>query len=296
MANFVSYSDMQTLMGKIGNKFAALTGAYIAKGSCAFASLPATPTTAQVGFVYNVTDDFTTDSRFVEGTGKDYPAGSNVVVVDSSTYAAVASPSGDPSAQSYYELDSTTGRYVLSKDTSVDPLKTYYTKTTLIQLDVLAGFVDLSDIEDAIDDLAADFAPAFDATSGTYAVGDFVTYENKLYKFKAAHSTAGAFNPAEVDAVTVADLVTALSTSISTTKSGLQNNIADQFDATSGVYAIGDIVYHEDGLYKFKAAHAAGDPWSASEVDAVQVEDLIEDAEPESLTPQQISDLEDLLD
>lgn len=296
MANFVSYSDMQTLMGKIGNKFAALTGAYIAKGSSTFAGLPATPTTAQVGFVYNVSDAFTTDARFVEGAGQDYPAGSNVVVVDNSTFAAVATPSGDPSAQGYYELDSTTGRYIASKDTTVDPLKTYYTKTTLIQYDVLAGFVDLSDIEDAINDIVTDFAPAFDATSGTYAVGDFVTYENVLYRFKAAHSSAGAFDPTEVDAVTVADLVTALETSIATTKSSLQSNIADQFDATSGAYAIGDVVYHENGLYKFKAAHTAGDPWDPTEVDAVQVEDLIEDAEPESLTPQQISDLEALLD
>ena len=47
-------------MTKIGQKFSALTGAYIPKGNSAFASLHATPTSSMVGYVYNITDDFTT--------------------------------------------------------------------------------------------------------------------------------------------------------------------------------------------------------------------------------------------
>lgn len=92
MANFVSNSDAVTLMTAIGNKFAALGGAYIAKGSSAFADIPLAPAKAQRGFVYNITDEFTTDSRFVEGTGKVYPAGTNVVVVQTSA---------DPEAYAY---------------------------------------------------------------------------------------------------------------------------------------------------------------------------------------------------
>lgn len=59
-----------------------LTSTYRPQGSITFASLP-TPSSDTLGFVYNVTDAFTTSTAFVEGAGKTYPAGSNVVVVQS---------------------------------------------------------------------------------------------------------------------------------------------------------------------------------------------------------------------
>jgi len=85
MANFVSYADAQQLMTNIGNKLKALNGAYVVKGNSAFASLPASPTKAMTGYVYNVTDEFTTTANFVEGAGKKYPAGTNVVIVNVGT-------------------------------------------------------------------------------------------------------------------------------------------------------------------------------------------------------------------
>lgn len=67
---------------------AALTSAIVPKGTVAYASLP-TPAKANLGYMYNVSDAFTTDARFVEGAGKLYEAGANVYVVavttDSST-------------------------------------------------------------------------------------------------------------------------------------------------------------------------------------------------------------------
>lgn len=59
----------------------AITGVYTPKGSNAFASLPV-PVAGKVGWVYNITDAFTTDSNFVEGEGRDYPAGTNVVCAE----------------------------------------------------------------------------------------------------------------------------------------------------------------------------------------------------------------------
>ena len=368
MTNFVSYANALELMRAIGNKFAALGGAYIAKGNCAFASLPATPTEAQAGYVYNITDDFTTDSRFVEGAGKEEPAGSNVVIVDNSTYAA-ATPAGseDPHALGWYELID--GRYKLSADTSVDASKTYYVKTVLVQYDVLGSFIDLSDIEKAISDvskmiagdfdataaysvgdvvvkdgklyrfkaahtagdpwsasevdekdvdtlikdslaaakdytdtakatLEAIFAPTFDSANA-YAVGDLVIKDDELYKFKAAHTAGTAWSASEVDKVTVEDLFAAfLATAKAYTdaaKGAVEDSIADEFDGANA-YAVGNVVYHEDKLYKFKAAHTAGDPWSLTEVDLVQVIDLIEAAEPDELTAAQIATLQGLLD
>lgn len=67
---------------------AQIGATYKAKGSLAFANLP-TPGASYEGFVYNVTDAFTTTAAFVEGAGKNYPAGTNVVCVNTtgSTYA-----------------------------------------------------------------------------------------------------------------------------------------------------------------------------------------------------------------
>lgn len=59
---------------------AALTSAIVPKGTVAYASLP-TPAKANLGYMYNVSDAFTTDERFVEGASKKYAAGANVYVV-----------------------------------------------------------------------------------------------------------------------------------------------------------------------------------------------------------------------
>ena len=58
-----------------------LGGVYIPQGSLVFASLPAQPAAQYQGYVWNITDAFTTDSRFLEGAGKSVPAGANVACV-----------------------------------------------------------------------------------------------------------------------------------------------------------------------------------------------------------------------
>ena len=52
-----------------------------------------------------------------------------IIFLDASTYTEVASPTGNPHTNGYYELvvDNNNGQYVLSDDTSVDSDKTYYT-------------------------------------------------------------------------------------------------------------------------------------------------------------------------
>jgi len=58
-----------------------LASAYKAAGSSTFAALP-TPSAANEGYVYNVTDAFTTDAKFVDAANGQYAAGTNVVVVE----------------------------------------------------------------------------------------------------------------------------------------------------------------------------------------------------------------------
>lgn len=63
---------------------ARISSTYKAKGSVAFANLPALAA-ANEGSVYNVTDSFTTTADFVEGAGNTYPAGTNVVIINTGT-------------------------------------------------------------------------------------------------------------------------------------------------------------------------------------------------------------------
>lgn len=57
-----------------------LGGAFTARGSTPFAELPALADAAN-GDVWNISDAFTTTDDFVEGAGRNYPSGTNVVRV-----------------------------------------------------------------------------------------------------------------------------------------------------------------------------------------------------------------------
>lgn len=59
-----------------------VSSVYKAKGSVADLSSLPTPDKAHEGFVYNIENEFTTTDLFVEGAGKTYPAGTNVVIVN----------------------------------------------------------------------------------------------------------------------------------------------------------------------------------------------------------------------
>ncbi len=78
LSNGAGYQTESQVNALIDSK---LTSAIIPKGSSAFASLP-TPGSSNLGYLYNVTDAFTTTASFVEGAGKNYPAGTNVYVVN----------------------------------------------------------------------------------------------------------------------------------------------------------------------------------------------------------------------
>lgn len=53
-----------------------LQGALMPMGTITFAQLP--NAAAQAGYMYNISDEFTTDDTFNEGAGHEYPAGTNV--------------------------------------------------------------------------------------------------------------------------------------------------------------------------------------------------------------------------
>lgn len=72
----VLVSEAQKLLDQAQKIVSAATnGALIPAGTVSFADLPESP---MVGYLYNISDDFTTDSRFAEGSGIYYRAGANV--------------------------------------------------------------------------------------------------------------------------------------------------------------------------------------------------------------------------
>ena len=84
-ANYYNKTDAES---KMDEKIAsAISSVYKPSGSVAFESLPAL-TSSEEGKVYNITNAFTTTDDFVDGSGKTYPAGTNVVCieVDGSSY------------------------------------------------------------------------------------------------------------------------------------------------------------------------------------------------------------------
>ena len=79
---FANYYNKTETDGKIDEKVSvAISSTYKPAGIIAFESLPALAATEE-GKVYNVSNAFTTTENFVEGTGKSYPAGTNVVCID----------------------------------------------------------------------------------------------------------------------------------------------------------------------------------------------------------------------
>ena len=82
-------SSVATLQSKLGTAESNITelqnivsNAYTIKGSIAFENLP---TEINIGWVYNISNDFITTDNFIEGAGIQCKAGTNIVVVNIGT-------------------------------------------------------------------------------------------------------------------------------------------------------------------------------------------------------------------
>lgn len=177
LANYVETATAEDTYAKKTD----IASAYIAKGSVDdLAGLAELNIEGNVGYVYNVKAAFSTDETFVEGSGKSYPAGTNVVVVedqgeykfdalagitDLSAYETAAQAAGKYATQSALteglaekantsdlegyvdsgELTTALAGYAKSKDVS----DTYETKANVTS--GLAGKADKTELEDYLD-------------------------------------------------------------------------------------------------------------------------------------------------
>ena len=83
----LSAETVEAALAELLGKINALPSAIVPKGSKAFAGLtPATDlAAANIGFMWNITDAFTTTADFAEGAGHSIPAGANVYVANVGT-------------------------------------------------------------------------------------------------------------------------------------------------------------------------------------------------------------------
>ena len=148
------------LLGKIN----ALPSAIIPKGTRTFSQLaPATDLAAgNLGFMWNISDAFTTTADFAEGAGHSIPAGANVYVANVGTAA-------EPS----YKYDIFQGMYDLSgyalksemsiADVSGDATKKTITLKSGLSQDVLVAHQDISGKADKDTDAVTGNFAVFDA-------------------------------------------------------------------------------------------------------------------------------------
>ena len=126
----LSAETVEAALAELLGKINALPSAIVPKGSKAFAGLaPSTDlAAANVGFMWNITDAFTTTSDFAEGAGHNIPAGANVYVANVGT---TAEPSYKYDIfQGMYDLSG----YALKSEMSVTPGTGTDADKTTIQL------------------------------------------------------------------------------------------------------------------------------------------------------------------
>ena len=160
----LSAETVEAALAELLGKIQAIPSAIIPKGSRTFSQLvPSTDLAAgSLGFMWNISDAFTTTSDFAEGAGKSIPAGANIYVANVGTAA-------EPS----YKYDIFQGMYDLSgyalksemaiDDVSGDSTKKEITLKTGLSQQVLVAHQDISGKADKDADAVTGNIAIFDA-------------------------------------------------------------------------------------------------------------------------------------
>lgn len=146
-------STVEGALAELLGKIQALPSAIVPKGTKQFSGLvPLTDlVAANVGFMWNISDGFTTTSDFAEGSGHVIPAGANVYVANTGT-----------AAEPVYKYDIFQGMYDLSG---------YATKVSGATSGNFAGLDGNGNLTDS-GSKASDFATAAQGTKADSAVQD----------------------------------------------------------------------------------------------------------------------------
>ena len=133
-------TDIANLREEVNNKISSV---YKAKGSLPFASLTSELLVkANEGNVYNITDAFTSTADFAEGAGKKYTAGTNVVIIETTTAVFSESTDNTVDAEKTYYVNQNGGYSVVTPAGNEDPAtEGWYEMTTpaVYKFDVHGG-------------------------------------------------------------------------------------------------------------------------------------------------------------
>lgn len=160
----LSAETVEAALAELLGKINALPSAIVPKGSKAFAGLtPATDlAAANLGFMWNITDAFTTTADFAEGAGNAIPAGANVYVANVGTAEA---PSYKYDIfQGMYDLSG----YALKSEMSISDVANDSTKKTIqlksgLSQDVVVAHQDITGKADKDTSATAGNIAKFDA-------------------------------------------------------------------------------------------------------------------------------------
>ncbi len=268
-------------------------GGVIYKGSVAFANIPTSG--MKHGWMYNVTDDFTTDSRFTEGAGIFCLAGQNIVWNNdiskwdlaarggvssfNGRYGAITPTSGDYSAAQVTANETIGGVAKTNVGDAISALNSvkvdkHQTGGVDDRLMTSAEATKLEGIEAQANKTVVDSALS---DSSTNPVQNKVVKEALDLKANITDipTVPGAYtNTPEMDGVGSAGTSSSYAKGdhkhpSDTSKTDL-SVIADAFDA-GGTYAVDDYCTHDGILYRFIAPHTGA--WSSADVTPVKVVD-----------------------
>ena len=160
----LSAETVEAALAELLGKIQAIPSAIIPKGTRTFSQLaPSTDlAAANLGFMWNISDAFTTTADFAEGAGKSIPAGANIYVANVGT-----------AAEPVYKYDIFQGMYDLSgyalksemaiKDVSGDSTKKNITLKSGLSQQVLVAHQDISGKADKDTSATAGNIAKFDA-------------------------------------------------------------------------------------------------------------------------------------
>lgn len=156
---------VEAALAELLGKIQAIPSAIIPKGTRTFSQLaPSTDLAVGcLGFMWNISDAFTTTADFAEGAGKSIPAGANIYVANVGT---AAEPSYKYDIfQGMYDLSG----YALKSEMSITDVSGYSTKKNIqlksgTSLDVVVAHQDITGKADKDDDAVTGNIAKFDAS------------------------------------------------------------------------------------------------------------------------------------
>lgn len=129
---------------------------YKPSGTVEFAGLPE-PSVDVLGNVYNISNKFTTDERFVDGAGNKIPAGTNVAVVQVGDDYKFDVLAGTVDLSGYVEKES--GKGLSANDYTTDEktkLNGIASGATKVEASSIAGNVKINGVETTVVQIATD--------------------------------------------------------------------------------------------------------------------------------------------